>query len=294
MYDICCIGHITLDKVITRHKEVQMPGGTSFYFSNAVQGMGLKYHLITSVGPGETGFAESLAAKGIEVTCIPGKHTVNFVNIYPNDNPDHREQKVLQKADPFTPEVALMAESRIFHLGPLLADDIPAVLIEALSRNSLISLDAQGFLREVRGEEVFPVDWTEKKSVLPLIHFLKVNETETLQLTGLSDIRKGALQLAEWGVKEVIITLGSKGSLVYDGDHFYEIPAYPPSPLVDATGCGDTYMAGYLSQRIREIPIREAGEFAAAMATLKLQSSGPFTGTEADVKNKLKQMQIVS
>ena len=40
-----------------------------------------------------------------------------------------------------------------------------------------------------------------------------------------------------------------------------------------ATGCGDTYMAGYLYQRLKGAGIQDAGEFAAAMATLKLGSS---------------------
>ncbi len=52
-----------------------------------------------------------------------------------------------------------------------------------------------------------------------------------------------------------------------------------PPPVIDATGCGDTYMAGFLYQRIKGASLQEAGEFAAAMATLKIQSSGPFTGT---------------
>jgi sugar/nucleoside kinase (ribokinase family) len=42
-------------------------------------------------------------------------------------------------------------------------------------------------------------------------------------------------------------------------------------------------MAGYLYKRLKGATIQEAGEFAAAMATCKIQSSGPFTGTEADV-----------
>jgi sugar/nucleoside kinase (ribokinase family) len=65
---------------------------------------------------------------------------------------------------------------------------------------------------------------------------------------------------------------------------FYDIPAYiPTTSVVDATGCGDTYMAGYLYQRSKCIPVQGAGEFAAAMATLKIEASGPFTGTEDDV-----------
>jgi sugar/nucleoside kinase (ribokinase family) len=84
-------------------------------------------------------------------------------------------------------------------------------------------------------------------------------------------------------VKEVVITLGSKGSVVYFEDVFYDIRAYKATEVVDATGCGDTYMAGYLYQRIKGSSVQYAGEFAAAMATLKIQSSGPFTGKEEDV-----------
>ena len=39
MYDICCVGHITLDKVVTPQAVKHMAGGTSFYFSNAIRNM---------------------------------------------------------------------------------------------------------------------------------------------------------------------------------------------------------------------------------------------------------------
>jgi sugar/nucleoside kinase (ribokinase family) len=102
-------------------------------------------------------------------------------------------------------------------------------------------------------------------------------------LTGHSDVYSGAKTLADWGVKEVIITLGSKGSVILHQGVYYSIPAYYPVSVEDATGCGDTYMAGYLYQRTKGAGIQQAGEFAAAMATLKIESSGPFTGTKEDV-----------
>lgn len=53
---------------------------------------------------------------------------------------------------------------------------------------------------------------------------------------------------------------------------------------MDATGCGDTYVTGYLYMR-NKASYEEAGCFAAAMSTLKLEASGPFNGTEEDVWN---------
>lgn len=73
------------------------------------------------------------------------------------------------------------------------------------------------------------------------------------------------------------------GSLIYDGTDFYRIPAYQPRHIVDATGCGDTYTIGYLYQRVLGAGIAEAGRFAAAMSTLKIEKSGPFSGTKEEV-----------
>ncbi|WP_431216497.1 carbohydrate kinase family protein [Puia sp. P3] len=78
------------------------------------------------------------------------------------------------------------------------------------------------------------------------------------------------------------------GSVIYTDHTFYTIPAYvPTTSVVDATGCGDTYMAGYLYQRVKGAGIQDSGEFAAAMATLKIEGSGPFTGTRDEVLSLL-------
>lgn len=116
-------------------------------------------------------------------------------------------------------------------------------------RKGILAVDAQGYLREVRGERVYPIDWTDKLEALKYIDILKVNEHEMEVLTGHKDIKQAALQLAEWGVKEVLITLGSLGSVIYAEGRFHKIPAYPPKDIVDATGCGDTYATGYLYMR---------------------------------------------
>jgi sugar/nucleoside kinase (ribokinase family) len=287
MYDICCVGHITLDKVVTTKAVVHMAGGTSFYFSNAVRNMDVSYTLVTALAKEQMHFVLDLRAKGIEVNLLPSAHTVYFENNY-KENQDYRTQRVLQKADAFTVEQFRSINARIFHLGPLLADDIPVELIRTLSERGKVSLDVQGYLRKVENKKVHAIDWPAKKEALQYVDILKANESEMAVLTGVTDVRKGASILFDWGVKEVVITLGSKGSVIYNGHAYYDIPAYSPTTsVVDATGCGDTYMAGYLYQRIKGAALQDAGEFAAAMATLKIESSGPFKGTAKDVLNLL-------
>lgn len=282
MYDICCIGHITRDKVVTPQTEMYMAGGTAFYFSHAINTTPAKYLLVTALGESDLPKVADLRAKNIEVMALPSTHTVFFENTY-TGNLDHRTQRVLQVADPFTIEQLQPATASIYHLGPLLAPDMSVDLIRLLASKGKVSLDVQGFLRKVDGQKVVPIDWADKIEALPYISMLKANEYEMEVLTGQADPRTGARMLADWGVEEVIITLGSKGSVLYHDNTFYDIPAYIPRQVADATGCGDTYMAGYLSKRIQGGTVQQAGEFAAAMASLKLESPGPFTKTTREI-----------
>ena len=261
-----------------------MPGGTSYYFSHGIRHLKdtRNYKLITALAPSEYKAVEDLRAKGIQVEVLPSRKTVYFENIY-GENQDDRKQRVLAKADPFTVEELKDEEAKFFHLGSLLSDDFSLDVVKLLSGKGKLAVDAQGYLREVRGEQVYPTDWKDKREALKYIDILKVNEHEAEVLTGFKDFKQAALQLAELGVKEVLLTLGSLGSIIYAEGTFYKIPAYPAKNVVDATGCGDTYSMGYLYMRNKGASYEEAGCFAAALSTIKLEKSGPFSGTEEQV-----------
>lgn len=284
MKDICCIGHITKDKIITPQSTTYMSGGTSFYFAHALSCLPKKvsFELVTKLSDEDFKAVEELRSKGVDVTSYKSLHTVFFENKYGKVS-DNRTQRVLERAEPFTVAEVEPLEAKMFHLGSLLDDDFPVEVVECLSRKGLVSIDAQGYLRRLEGESVLPTDWKDKLRILAMTDILKVNEHEIVSLTGYSDPHEAARQLAEWGVKEVCVTLGSHGSIIYADGVYYDIPAYEPAEVVDATGCGDTYSAGYLWCRAQELGYYESGCFAAAMCTLKLEHSGPFCGTEKQV-----------
>lgn len=284
MKDICCIGHVTKDKIVTPSSTVYMAGGTSFYFAYAINQLpnDVSFSLITAMDPTEKEPVEKMLKAGIDVTLNPSRNTVFFENIN-GDNPNDRKQRVLAKADPFTILQLEHVEAKVFHLGSLLSDDFSPEVVAFLAKKGKVSIDVQGYLREVRDEKVYAIDWKDKLDVLKNTYYLKVNETEMETITGLKDPKEAAKLIHAWGVAEVIITLGSEGSLVYVDDTFYDIPAYPPHEVVDATGCGDTYSAGYLYKRLQGANPVEAGKFAAAMCTIKLEHNGPFNRTIEDV-----------
>lgn len=284
MYDICSIGHITRDKIVTPENTVMMAGGTSFYMSQGISHLPRKisYQLVTKVGDDQRTEVEKIKSTGIDTICYHSRHTVLFENSYGADS-NNRKQRVLAKADPFTIDDVRPLEARVFHLGSLLADDFPTDVVEYLAAKGSVSIDVQGYLRKVVGEEVIPVDFKEKERILACTDILKLNEHEMEVLAGDNDPRAVARHIAGYGVKEVVITLGSYGSVIYAGGKFYEIPAYKPRRVVDTTGCGDTYSTGYLYRRVLGDDVETAGRYAAAMCTLKLEHSGPFDKTEDDI-----------
>ena len=286
MTDICCIGHITADKVVTTKSTKYMAGGTAWYFSWAISKLHLNYLLVTAVANAELKYVNELRESGIDVKVQPSAHTVYFENIY-GENQDERTQNVLAKADTFEMAQFETVGAKLFHLGPLLADDISTPLIKTLAAKGKVSLDVQGYLRKVENQKVFATDWPGKAEALQYIDIVKADVGELQALTGCSTTDDGARLLTDWGVKEVVITNGSGGSKIYADGAVCHIPAWRPRIIVDATGCGDTYMAGYLYSRNKGYDIQTSGEFAAAMASLKMENSGPFLGTEEDIQEFL-------
>ncbi|MCD8281652.1 MAG: PfkB family carbohydrate kinase [Prevotella sp.] len=285
MNTLCCIGHITRDKIVTPERAVYMSGGVAYYFSYALSRLPrtINYTLVTKLAPPDRRAAEDIRATGIDVRCLDAPATVCFENIY-SPTLDERRQRVPQKSEPFTINDVRDIHADIIHLGTLLSDDFPIEAGALLHRRGRLSIDVQGFLRKVRGGEVEACDWERKEEWLRLTDIIKMNEAEMETLTGSSDSRKAARMIAAAGPQEVIITLGALGSLILCNGEFISAPAYPPAALIDTTGCGDTFMAGYLYRRVQGASPLLAARFAAAMCALKIAHNGPFAGTEDDIR----------
>ena len=75
MKDICCIGHVTKDKIVTPSSTVYMAGGTSFYFAYAINQLpkDVSFSLITAMDPTEKEPVEKMLKAGISVTLNPSK-----------------------------------------------------------------------------------------------------------------------------------------------------------------------------------------------------------------------------
>ena len=80
----------------------------------------------------------------------------------------------------------------------------------------------------------------------------------------------------DFDVDEMIITNGSHGSRIITNNDEIKINAVKCNHIVDSTGCGDTYMAAYISKRLNNYSDRQSGEFASEIASKKLTKSGHY------------------
>lgn len=289
--EICCIGHLTKDQIRTPMETRFMPGGTSFYFAYALCNLPheIDFELITKLGRDDMQIVRDMERDGIRVRALESPDTLYFVNIY-GENQNNRKQLVLAHSEPFTWDEISDAHGGYLHLGTLMSDDFSPETIERLAANGRLSIDVQGFLRRLNGKQVEPCEWKEMDRVLPQTEILKLNEYEMKTITGSDNLKEVARTLTAKGVKEVVITLGDYGSVIFAEERFYNIPAYSPLHIVDATGCGDTYAAGYLYCRSKGMDYGESGRFAAAMCTLKLEHAGPFAANPEEIKKKMERI----
>lgn len=110
------------------------------------------------------------------------------------------------------------------------------------------------------------------------------NESEAMIMTG-SDNNAEQVKILSQHVNQVILTLGSKGALIYADDQVYNIDPFK-TEAIDTTGAGDSFAAGYLYGISNGYTPQEAGTLASYCASIIVSKSGPRY--EGDLKELVK------
>ncbi|GLR46372.1 adenosine kinase [Sphingomonas astaxanthinifaciens] len=86
------------------------------------------------------------------------------------------------------------------------------------------------------------------------IDLIFANESEALQLAGATDL-DSAIDRLSAQVKTLVFTRGPAGALAYEDGQKTEVPAIQVAQVVDTTGAGDLFAAGFLAARCKGHPI---------------------------------------
>lgn len=290
--DVTVVGPTTLDLIRVPGDRCarRSPGGAVLYTALTLHQLGRRVEVITKVAPRDRAFLLApFLERGIDVRCLPTETSTTFENTYLDRAQTRRRQRVPAQADPFRPEEIQLARAPWIHLGPLTEHDCPAADVPALARwGRKISVDGQGWTRGVDGDQVTPAKPTLSTHTLP-VEVLKLDRGEAEALFGGGETRPGVDVLAKRthaaGAATTLITAADRGAWLSTPDRAEpeRIPAFRPPQIRDATGCGDTFIAGFLHQIWAGRDASDAAHFASALAALRLTALGPFAGTERAV-----------
>lgn len=286
-FDIMIIGQLSLDiNTDFGGRQESVIGGAVLCSGFAADASGAR---VAVLAKGSAGIADPVKAfekkPGITVFSVESKTCTSISNTYLTADRERRICRAISRIEPYQPEDLPDVPVSIYHVAGLMYGDISEEVILAAARRGLCAVDVQCLLRRDEGGEMLFRDWDRKREVLPMIRFLKTDAAEAETLTGLADRREAAKMLHGWGAKEIMITHHTE-ALVYDGKRFYSAPLKPRS-LRGRTGRGDTAFAGYLARRLHE-GIEPSLLYAAALVSLKMETPGPFMGTEEDVRQYIR------
>ena len=112
---------------------------------------------------------------------------------------------------------------------------------------------------------------------LPELDYLLPNDEQVLGFTGADELEAGCRALVERGVGCVAATCGADGVLIVDEDGAEKVPAFDIE-VVDTTGCGDAFSAGFLRGLALGNDRRDAAMLGCATAALVAQGLGTDAG----------------
>jgi sugar/nucleoside kinase (ribokinase family) len=119
------------------------------------------------------------------------------------------------------------------------------------------------------------LDWIAP--ALPYVDYLLPSDEQVLALTGVATLEDGVRTLLDMGAGCVAVTRGARGALVMNAKAAIAVPAFAVE-VIDTTGCGDAFSAGFLRGIGLGRGLREAAVLGCAAAALVAQGLGSDHG----------------
>ena len=291
---VLCAGALVLDTIVRPFHQLSWGtttfvetietrvGGSAANTARALGILQIPVRVAATVGrdhAAET-IRQELVRCNVDISCIesaeePSPHTVVLVNSNGDRQFLHRRgcsDVAFREGLNFTPEC--MLGTTHFHLAslfvvPHLRTKAPAILQEARARGLTTSLDTSW---DPEGEWIKVLE-----PCLPHVDILFMNEDEAAQIAYDKTIEAMARATVDRGTGMVVIKQSYQGCRIYTESQDIACPAYDVNVL-DTTGAGDCFVAGFLAACLEGAPPEQAGLIANATGALSVQHVGAIDG----------------
>lgn len=252
------------------------PGGKGANQAMAASRAGAKVHFVSKVGKDQfSHFAYEHLSKseihsfklyqsdteptGNAIIYVSQQNGENMIAIYPGANKTITDEEIAELMPELeNSDVLLLQLENNF-------SSLLSVMKLAKALNTKIILNPAPYSSDVL-------------SCLDYVDVITPNETEAsllsnIEVNDLSSAKAAAQKIHALGVPRVIITMGSQGALIFDGQQFQHIPAFP-AVSIDTTGAGDAFNGAFAAALAAGQSVVQAATYANAFASLSVEREG--------------------
>jgi ribokinase len=263
------------------------PGGKGGNQATAAARAGSKVNMITKLGDDEFGAVAIKTFKAdninFDYTPITKNHPTGTALILVDDSAEN-----IIVINPGA--CGTLTREEVFAAEKIIAES--KVVMTQLETNNEAVIAAAELARKYHVPFIFnpaPYNNNYPREILPMVTYITPNETEASYISGIQVIDdNSALAAAEkiksMGVKTVIITLGKRGCLLYEGAENYSfIPSFNVE-VIDTTGAGDAFNGGFAHAIEIGMEMKEAIRFANAVAALSVTKFGTAAAMPSEIE----------
>jgi sugar/nucleoside kinase (ribokinase family) len=276
-------GHVCLDQIMTLERfpepntsvdilaKHRYFGGTGANIATVAAALGVPTALVSYVGSDlPEDFRESMAARGVdlsEVVTVDGYETstVLIVTDAHQNQIAYVYQGPMRSMGDFELLTARASESKVVHISTGRPEYYLPLMEKLRSMGKEISFDPAQEVHHIWSAETFP-----RGIALADTFFCNANELRTaLRYMG-AQRPEGLLD----HVGTLITTRGAEGSVAYTAEGTRAVPAARPDRVVDPTGAGDAFRAGYYAGRYYGHGLEECLAYGNSAASFVLEAKG--------------------
>jgi len=255
MFDLVAVGHFAIDRITSRKADPPQLtlGGPPTYTSVAAAKLGAKVSVISKVGGDfQDRHLRWLRANDVDLSGL--KHvktavTTKFRLAYSNGR---RKLQLKTRAPPIsTEDVPDSLQAKAIHVAPIANEIENTVITELRPRTEILSLDPQGFVRTFDREGNMHQKLWKANQTLKQIDIYKSSIREIRTVTQQRKLSLAMRVIRDSGPKIVMVTQGTRGTILLADDKFHHIPACKPRVFRDPTGAGDALIGAFLAEYLQ-------------------------------------------
>jgi sugar/nucleoside kinase (ribokinase family) len=171
----------------------------------------------------------------------------------------------------FKPTIPTDYKATPFVLLGNIQPSLQSMVLDQLKPGAFVAADTMNLWIDIAKQDLL--------DLLARIDMLVLNDEESEQLTGLSNIFEAGEALQKAGPPVVLIKKGQHGTVVFHPDGLFAVPVYPVRRVVDPTGAGDSFagaLVGFLASMGKNdfVTIKQAAAYATVTASFTVEAMG--------------------